>query len=178
MNIKDINLLPEEIYIKEYQRKKRILKTLLILLFFAFLIGIYVETVRVQSTYESKIDSITIKAKNGTISDLSRLKDLENAVVSMKKSVEQIKKTRMDWPAIFDDITLITPRNVSIINLTADEQGMKLTGEAKSAEDIALFIKNLKSLNYIYEIKPVSIGDENKGILSFNLNIYFKVAQR
>lgn len=179
INIKDINLLPEEFYAKEYKKRNTMFRALLFLLFCIILAYIYIETTEVRARYESKINLINTKVNNDVVvKESSKFKDVQNTVISLKEAVNQIKKDRIDWPAILNDIALIIPQNVSIVNFIADEKGIKLSGEAKSAEDVALFIRNLKSLDYIYEIKPVSIGEENRGILSFNLIIDFKVAPR
>ncbi|WP_026487533.1 PilN domain-containing protein [Caldanaerobius polysaccharolyticus] len=175
--IKDINLLPEEVYIADARRKKNIARLLLVILFFVVITGVYVQMAKMESVYESKIRSLYASAKERSdmVKGISRIKELQDSITVLKGSVDRIRKSRFDWPGLLNDIAISTPANLSIVNLAADARGMKIAGEAKSEDDIALFIKNLKSLDYIYDIKPALIQEESSGLLSFVINIQFKV---
>lgn len=93
-------------------------------------------------------------------------------------TIEQNKRTALDWPAIFQKIAGQTPQSIKITNISIENKSgttaVHITGQTQNSNDITNFINGLKNDPSFRDVNLAGVGLEEK-IINFNIDTSVKL---
>ncbi|SNX55349.1 PilN domain-containing protein [Thermoanaerobacterium sp. RBIITD] len=175
--MKDINLIPEEIKTREYNKKKKIrnlVNGVIILCIFSAII--FLPQIYIQKLNHDK------SVFNNKLSQLKEKTDIELKVQNRIKYladkealIKVLNKNKFDMTKILDDISVNIPDKVSITDLKFSNNVIEITGNTYMNKFLSDFMQNLRKLNYVDDINLVSAKKSDNGLIKYTLQIKLKV---
>jgi Tfp pilus assembly protein PilN len=177
MQLKDLNLIPKNYYVKKKEKAKKAYLSVLIIIAAAALSAAYITSVLLERELESD-KSVLQKKVEETYSyvvyqnDFSKLKQ---AVEVREKEAEALSGKRLNLTGIVAAVEKASPEKLFVKKFDSngeDDSDVKvtLTGIAENEDTIASFIRNLKEEAYFkeYSLSAITNKDGSNGS-SFNI---------
>ncbi|MGB9779460.1 PilN domain-containing protein [Caldanaerobacter sp.] len=175
--MKDINLIPPEL--KEERQKKK--KVALKLFSAAFLLGFISLLIALPLAYmnrlygELKIVNEELN-KYRNVSELQQnIKDISLYLEKKKSIIDKVNKKKIDLVKLSEDVASNLPQDVSVTHLKYDNEVLEIEGEALHEGDIAVFMLNLRSINYVEDVKVLSVELNEKNVYKYVVQVKVRV---
>lgn len=103
--------------------------------------------------------------------DVALLKQTQSEL----STISQVVNNSVDWQALFTQIAAQVPTGVSLTTVNVDHTqiaktvSLKITGEANSSNDLAIFLNGMKQAGSFQNITLTTVGYDN-GKLTFIIN--------
>ncbi|MGB9679458.1 MAG: PilN domain-containing protein [Thermoanaerobacteraceae bacterium] len=175
--MKDINLIPSELKYKKIMKRKRILKIIFGIVTFTILLGMFLYPLSYKNNLQNQyilLNSRIDKLKATTNLD-KKIREAVNLYNEKKDFIEKEQINKTDAVKILKDISFNIPEKVSIKSINYKKEYMDISGEAVSESYIADFMFDLRNLDYIKDIRLISINENENGLLIYNIKVFFKV---
>jgi type IV pilus assembly protein PilN len=175
--LKDINLIPPEL--KEERQKKK--KAAIKLFFAVFLLGFISLLIALPLAYINKL-YVDLKIVNEELSKYKNISDLQQSIKDMssylekkKSMINKLNKGKIDLVKLSEDVASYLPQEVSITHLKYDNRVLEIEGEALNEGDVAIFMLNLRSINYVEDVKVLSVELNEKNVYKYVVQVKVKV---
>jgi len=175
--LKDINLIPPEL--KEERQKKK--KVALKLFFATFLLGFISLLIALPLAYMNKLYG-ELKIVNEELNKYRNVSELQQSIKDMslylekKKSIiDKVNKGRIDLAKLSEDVASNLPQDVSITHLKYDNKVLEIEGEALHEGDVAVFMLNLRSINYVEDVKALLIELNERNVYKYVVQVKVRV---
>jgi len=176
-NLKDINLIPEEIKLYEINRKKRVMNLIsfvvmaCIIIFILLLPQIYIRNLESErAVLNSQLNNI--KDKKDAYSELQN----KMKYYSSKQSIiKKLSKKKIDITEILNDISSNIPDNVSMTDIKFSGNMIEITGDAYMNKYLSDFMLNIRKLSYVDDIDLLDTKKSDNGLIQYTLQIKLKV---
>ncbi len=151
-------------------------------IFFAFVLISAIFTIMVLPlAYINKLYE-DLKSTNSDLYKFKNISQLEQNVKNMslyaekkKALIKKLESQRLDAVTILEDLSLNIPDRASIASLKYQKNTLEIDGEAFTEADIAVFMLNLRSIDYVEDVKILSVESTDKGLLKYILQVKLKV---
>ncbi|MEG6565821.1 PilN domain-containing protein [Thermoanaerobacterium saccharolyticum] len=176
-NLKDINLIPDEIKLFDEKRKKNtfamigILITTFVFIFILLLPNMYINNLEKQkSALNAQLSSL--KAKKDMY---STIKSKENYYSEKEKIIKDLSNKKFNMTEILNDISSNIPENVSITGMKFKGSVLEITGDSYMNKYLSDFMMNLRKLNYVDDVNLLDTKKSDNGLIQYTLQIKLKV---
>ncbi len=93
-------------------------------------------------------------------------------------TIDTVKKSSPDWPAVFQKIADQTPSNVKVINISIKKDvggaGVNITGQTQVSSDITNFVTGLKGEDSFSKVNLAGVEQE-QGVIKFTIEASAKL---
>jgi len=169
-----INLIPPEIKAKRETEKN--LKILLIYTVVLATIFIVISAyVRIGIASErAKLDALNAQnaALEAQIANFREFEQKKESYLRLKSIYEALENSRISWYRFLVEIALITPEQISLKNINADDHNVEIQGESLQMQAIADYLIRLEELIELEDTWLDSLNINN-GRISFTIKATF-----
>ncbi|MGF7399492.1 PilN domain-containing protein [Thermoanaerobacterium thermosaccharolyticum] len=176
-NLKDINLIPEEIKLHELNRKRRIknligcIAMLCIIIAILLLPQMYIHNLKSErAVLNSQLNNI--KDKKDAYSELQ---NKMKYYLSKQSIIKKLSKKKIDITKILNDISSNIPDNVSMTDIKFSDNVIEITGDAYMNKYLSDFMLNIRKLSYVDDIDLLDTKKSDNGLIQYTLQIKLKV---
>lgn len=176
-NLKDINLIPDEIKSLNEKRKKDTITVIsfllatFVLIFILLLPNMYIKNLeRQKSTLSSQL--INLKVKKDMY---STIQSKINYYSEKEKIIKDLSNKKLNMTEIFNDISSNIPDNVSITDIKFNGNVLEITGNSYMNKYLSDFMLNLRKLNYVDDVDLLDTKKSDNGLIQYTLQIKLKV---
>lgn len=170
----NVNLIPPEIRAKrETERNLKILIFFTVVLAAVFIaISAYV---RIGIAAEkAKLDALTAQnaALEAQIANFKEFEQKKESFLRLKNIYETLERSRISWYRFLVEIALITPEQISLKNINADDKNIEIQGETTQMQSVADYLIRLEELLELEDTWLDSLQINNNRI-SFTIKATF-----
>jgi type IV pilus assembly protein PilN len=176
-NLKDINLIPEEIKLYELNRKRRTknligcIAMLCIIIAILLLPQMYIHNLKSErAVLNSQLNNI--KDKKDAYSELQ---NKMKYYLSKQSIIKKLSKKKIDITKILNDISSNIPDNVSMTDIKFSDNVIEITGDAYMNKYLSDFMLNIRKLSYVDDIDLLDTKKSDNGLIQYTLQIKLKV---
>jgi len=176
-NLKDINLIPEEIKLHELNRKRRtknligFVVVLCIIMAILLLPQIYIRNLESEKAVLNKqLNNINDKKDS-----YSELQNKMKYYSSKQDIIKRLSKKKIDITEILDDISSNVPDNVSMTDIKFSGNVIVITGDTYMNKYLSDFMLNMRKLDYVDDISLLDTKKSDNGLIQYTLQIKLKV---
>ncbi|WP_223814549.1 PilN domain-containing protein [Thermoanaerobacterium thermosaccharolyticum] len=176
-NLKDINLIPEEIKLYELNRKRRTknligcIAMLCIIIAILLLPQMYIHNLKSErAVLNSQLNNI--KDKKDAYSELQ---NKMKYYLSKQSIIKKLSKKKIDITKILNDISYNIPDNVSMTDIKFSGNMIEITGDAYMNKYLSDFMLNIRKLSYVDDIDLLDTKKSDNGLIQYTLQIKLKV---
>lgn len=185
---KEINLLPRNIVIVEFKKRRKFFLSLLVIIILFMLATIYI-WLQIKITQlkrdEAKLDS----ALRQSSFKISIIDDLEKQNEGIKKKLsilDSLDKDRLIWSEVIEEIKGVIPDKLFLTNLNfSPDKELAIRGQSSDSKSIAVFIYLLEKTDCIKNVRlkgvqqnPNALKFEQSHVFSFELTFELNYEDR
>jgi Tfp pilus assembly protein PilN len=173
----DLNLIPQEIKLKEEKenKKRKYLVLVIVLVIIVAVITIIPTGLVYLSNQKNKSIQADISKLSYVTEELNKLSQTKKTMQDKMTLIQAFSLIENKWTDVIRDISSLMPVEISVTNMNAQEGKILMECTSPNHQAIAVFIANLESsdkftVDKVREIIPDSKAGNYIFSLSFDLN--------